>query len=132
MRGFAQAAVLAAVMLGSPPGLAQDATESLRAKAAQGDYEAQRDLASCLGEEPSECRSQPAPDPVQACKWRMVIVTSEHPSVSDGDVEAYRRDCGYQTISQLEQAAALAEAQRLFVEIYKRDMPVKLLLPVGR
>jgi hypothetical protein len=62
----------------------------------------------------------------------MVIVTSEHPSVSDVDVEAYRRDCGYQTISQLEQAAALAEAQRLFVEIYKRDMPVKLLLPIGR
>jgi hypothetical protein len=62
----------------------------------------------------------------------MIILTSEHPRVGDADEEDYQRDCGFQTIGQLEQAAALAEAQRLFSGIYKRDMPVKRLLQTTR
>jgi hypothetical protein len=62
----------------------------------------------------------------------MIIVTSEHTGVTDTDREAYQRDCGFQTISQLEQAAALVEAQRLFSGIYQRDLPVKRLLQTDR
>ena len=92
----------------------------------------QRNLAGCLGEEAGECPIKPQPNPVDACTWRMIIVTSEHSKVTDADKEAYKRDCSFQTISQLEQAAALAEAQRLFSEIYKRDMTVKRLLQTER
>jgi hypothetical protein len=130
MRCVAQATVLM-VLLGVSGAIAQDTVGGLRAKATQGDYDAQRILAGCLGEE-GECPIQPEPDPVQACTWRMVILTSENPRVGEVDGKAYERDCGFQTIGQLEQAAALAEAQRLFSEIYKRDMPVKRLLQTTR
>jgi hypothetical protein len=131
MRGIARAVVLTC-LLWVIPAAAQETFENLRARALQGDYEAQRNLAGCLGEKPAECPFQPAPQPVEACTWRMIIVTSEHPKVTDTDMEAYQRDCGFQTISQLEQTAALAEAQRLFSEVYKRDIPVKLLLQLER
>jgi hypothetical protein len=62
----------------------------------------------------------------------MIIVNSEHPKITEAGRGAYERDCSFQAISQLEQAAALAEAQRLFSEVYKRDMPVKRLLQTGR
>lgn len=119
-------------LLWAMPAEAQGTLEDLRAKAIQGDFDAQRDLAGCLGEEPGECPIEPTPNPVKACTWRMIIVTSEHSKITDADREAYGRDCSFQTISQLEQAAALAEAQRLFSEVYKRDMPVKQLLQTGR
>jgi hypothetical protein len=116
------------LLVGTPPAVAQEALEGLKARATQGDYAAQRDLAGCLGEEAGECPIQPRPSPVEACTWRMIIVTSEHPAIADADREAYQRDCGFQTISQLEQAAALVETQRLFATIYQRDLPVKRLL----
>ncbi len=119
-------------LLWAMPAVAQEALGDLRAKALQGDSDAQRKLAGCLGEEPGECPIAPAPDHVAACTWRMIIVNSEHPKVTDADRAAYERDCSFQTISQLEQAAALTEAQRLFSEVYKRDMPVKRLLQTGR
>ena len=131
MRCVAQAMMLM-LLLGAPPAIAQETLEGLKARATQGDYPAQRDLAGCLGEEAGECPIQPRPSPVEACTWRMIIVTSEHTGVTDADREAYQRDCGFQTISQLEQAAALAEAQRLFSEIYKRDLPTKRLLQIER
>jgi hypothetical protein len=119
-------------LLWAMPAIAQATLDGLRAKAVQGDLDAQRNLAGCLGEEPGECPIEPAPNPVEACTWRMIIATSEHPKVADADTEAYQRDCSFQAISQLEQAAALAEAQRLFSELYKRDMPVKRLLQPER
>jgi hypothetical protein len=131
MRCVAQAIVLSALLQASPA-IAQPSLEDLKARAAQGDYAAQRSLAACLSAEAGECPIQPHPIPVEACTWRMIIVTSEHPAIADADREAYQRDCGFQTISQIEQAAALAEAQRLFSEIYKRDMPVKLLLQLAQ
>ncbi len=131
MRCVAQVMMLM-VLVGTMPAIAQETLVRLRAKAVQGDYDAQRILAGCLGEEAGACPIQPEPDPVQACTWRMIILTSENPRVSEVDGEAYERDCGFQTIGQLEQAAALAEAQRLFSEIYKRDMPVKRLLQTTR
>jgi hypothetical protein len=120
------------LLLGAPPAIAQETLEGLKARATKGDYTAQRDLAGCLGEEAGECPIQPQPSPVEACTWRMIIVTSEHTGVTDTDREAYQRDCGFQTISQLEQAAALVEAQRLFSGIYQRDLPVKRLLQTDR
>ena len=131
MRCVAQAIVLV-LLVGAPPATAQPSLEDLKARATQGDYAAQRSLAGCLSEEAGGCPIQPQPSAVEACTWRMIIVTSEHTGVTDADREAYQRDCGFQTISQLEQAAALAEAQRLFSEIYKRDMPVKLLLQLAQ
>ena len=131
MWGVASALVLLS-LLWTMPAVAQETLEDLRAKALRGDSDAQRKLAGCLGEEPGECPIEPMPNPVKACTWRMIIVTSEHPEITDADREAYERDCSFQMISQLEQAAALAEAQRLFSEVYKRDMPVKRLMQTGR
>ncbi len=127
MRCVAQAMVLV-LLVGAPPAVAQPRLEDLKAGATQGDYAAQRSLAGCLSAEAVGCPIQPQPSPVEACTWRMIIVTSEHTGVTDADREAYQRDCGFQTISQLEQAAALVEAQRLFTIIYKRDLPTKRLL----
>jgi hypothetical protein len=131
MRCVALSKVLV-LLVGAPPAVAQPSLEDLKARATQGDYTAQRSLAGCLSEEAGGCPIQPQPSPVAACTWWMIIVTSEDPAIADADREAYQRDCGFQTISQLEQAAALAEAQRLFSEIYKRDMPVKLLLQLAQ
>ncbi len=86
MRCVAQVMMLM-VLLGVSAAIAQDTVGGLRAMAVQGDYDAQRGLAGCLGEEEGECAVQPEPDPVQACTWRMIILTSEHPRVGDADEE---------------------------------------------
>ena len=127
MKRVAQAIVLAPLLCGASA-VAQETLEGLRARAYQGDPDAQRNLASCLGEDASECPTQPEPNAIEACAWRMIIVASGHAKVSDADVDAYQTDCGFQTLSRLEQLGALALAERLFVEIYKRDMPMVPLL----
>lgn len=115
--------------LAEAPALAQDGLEADRAKAMQGDVDAQRRLASCLGEEPGDCPAPPTePSPAEACAWRMVIIASGHARIDASDTANYERDCSYRTISQLEQVAALTQAERVFREIYSRDISLLPLL----
>ena len=57
----------------------------------------------------------------------MVILASGHGSVDASDTANYQEDCRSLGSDQ-ERAVALAKAEELFRDIYKRELPVKTLL----
>ena len=122
MRTIVIAAILAALV---PAASAQEALETYRRKAMAQDFEAQRETASCL--RTGTCVGSPVPNAIEACAWRMVILASGHGSVDASDTANYQEDCRSLGSDQ-ERAVALAKAEELFRDIYKRELPVKTLL----
>mgnify|MGYP006976758449 CR=1 FL=1 len=81
-------------------------------KAKAGDYQGQRNVAWFLhrGDSPPIKRN-----PIQACAWRLVIVSAGHAQVGPGDTGNVRIECG--RLSEAERAAAQARATQLLREI---------------
>ena len=104
---------------------AQEALETYRRKAMARDYDAQRETALCL--RTGKCVGSPAPNAIEACAWRMVILGSGHGNVDASVTANYQEDCRSLGSDQ-ERAVALAKAEELFRDIYKRELPVKTLL----
>lgn len=121
------ACVIAAVLLTCSSASAQDSVDHLRRKAMQKDYQAQRNLAFCLGTADEFCNGIVVPKPIEACAWRMIIIGSGNRQVDQSDVSNYRRDC-YSNISAQERSVALTQAEALFKKIYRKELPLGTLL----
>ena len=118
--------VIAVTLVASlPTASAQEALETYRRKAMARDYDAQRETALCL--RTGKCVGSPVPNATEACAWRMVILGSGHGNVDASDSANYQEDCRSLGSDQ-ERAVALAKAEALFRDIYKRELPVKTLL----
>ncbi len=118
--------VIAAILVVSiSAASAQEALAAYRRKAMARDYDARRETASCL--RTGKCVGSPVPNAIEACAWRMVILGSGHGSVDASDSANYQEDCRSLGSDQ-ERAIALAKAEELFRDIYKRELPVKTLL----
>ena len=122
MRMIVATGILAALI--SAPS-AQETLETYRGKAMARDYDAQRETALCL--RTGKCVGSPVPNAIEACAWRMVILGSGHGNVDASDTANYQEDCRSLGSDQ-ERAVALAKAEALFRDIYKRELPVKTLL----
>ncbi|MBX6722718.1 MAG: hypothetical protein IRY92_05730 [Dactylosporangium sp.] len=81
-------------------------------KAKAGDYQGQRNAAWFLhrGDSPPMQRN-----PIQACAWRLVIVSAGHAQAGPGDTGNVRIECG--RLSEAERAAAQARATQLLRQI---------------
>ena len=118
--------VATAVLVGSiSAASAQQTLETYRRKAMARDYDAQRETASCLST--GKCVGSPVPNAIEACAERMVILGSGHGNVDASDISNFRQEC-ISSLSNQERATALAQAEQLFKEIYKRELPMKTLL----
>ena len=84
------------------------------AKAWQGDYQAQRNVAYMLGR---QSYGAVRVDPIEGCAWRWVISTSGHPSAGTGDTSNLQMECG--KLSQTEQQIARARADRIMAGIHR-------------
>ena len=81
-------ALAAALMLIFAPAHAADNLAALKQKALAGDYQAQRNLAFGYSDQFSNQKK----NPVLACAWRMVILTTEQ--ADDTDMSNYNTYCG--------------------------------------
>lgn len=113
------------ICLSNSVAVAQESFETYEKKALRGDYGAQRNAAFCL--RTAECEGVIASQPMKACVWRMVILGSGHREVDASDIANYRLEC-FSKISQQERAVALTQAEVLFRRIYKRDLPLDVLM----
>lgn len=84
-------------------------------KAYSGDYGAQRNVAFCFRAS-STCGV--APDRVQGCAWRAVIIDAADPEMGDGDVSNFEVECG--PLSQAGRIAADSHAARIKTLIAQR------------
>ena len=123
MKTIAIAAILVASISAAS---AQETLETYRRKAMARDYDAQRETALCL--RTGKCVGSPVPNAIEACAWRMVILGSGHGNVDASDTANYQEDC-QSLVSDQERAVALAKAEELFREIYKREFPADRLPP---
>ena len=73
----------------------------------EGDYQAQRNVAYCLG---SKCDGVQQ-NKVQGCAWRAIIIDAADPAMSDGDVSNLNVDCG--SLDPAGRAAADTQAARI-------------------
>lgn len=94
-----------------------DTWEQAQAKAMRGDYQAQRNVAYGYSSHPYKGQDK---TPMLACAWRMVILKSGNPRVDQTDIGNFEVECGL--LSDVQKAAALAQAKALFKRVYGRDM----------
>jgi hypothetical protein len=78
------------------------------AKAWRGDYQGQRNVAFCQA---GKCGAGIAPNRVQGCAWRIVILASGSTEVGDADVQNMKLECG--KLDQVGRAAADAQAREI-------------------
>ena len=123
MKTIATAAMLIALISAAS---AQEPLETYRRKAMARDYDAQRETALCL--RTGKCVGSPVPNAIEACAWRMVILGSGHGNVDASDTANDQDDCRSLSSDQ-ERAVALAKAEELFQDIYKREFPADRLPP---
>lgn len=87
-------------VFGTAPYVRDVDLDKLRAKALQGDYQAQRNLAYFLQTEVRD----PEHNPMMACAWRFVILASDHPQADQSDTSNLQFACGSLTTSDQEAA----------------------------
>ena len=127
--GSMKTIVIAAILVASiSAASAQAALETYQRKAMARDYDAQRYTAVCL--RTARCVGSPAPNAIEACAWRMVILGSGHSEVDASDIANYQHECQSLIVDE-ERASALTKAEELFRDIYKREFPADRL-PAGR
>jgi hypothetical protein len=118
--GVGTSLVLAAISTARAQGI-----EAIRDKAMQGDSTAQRNMAYCL--RTGACGGGVVMKPIKVCAWRIVILGSGRREVRHADIGKYRLDC-VSRLSGQERAMALRQAETLFRQIYKRDLPQEALV----
>ena len=74
-------------------------------KAYEGDYESERNVGNCLQ---SGCSGALRKNPIQACAWRMVLMTSGSPKVNDLDAADLKIACGRLAEAERQDAAQRA------------------------
>lgn len=84
----------------------------------RGDYQGQRNVSFCLS---SGCDGAVKENPVGGCAWRIIIMASGSPKVDDTDTQNHKLYCG--RLTNVERAAAHAQAERTFAAIYGRNLP---------
>lgn len=89
----------------------------LRARA--GDYQAQRNIAHMLGATRGgmlrDHYAGVTANPIEACAWRLVIITSGHPQAHTGDVTNVRMTC--ERLTGPERQAVLIRAEQITTAI---------------
>lgn len=82
------ATLVGALMLAISPAHADESTATIKKKALAGDYQAQRNLAFGYSDRFSDQKK----NPVLACAWRMVILTTDQ--ADETDMSNYNTYCG--------------------------------------
>lgn len=91
------------------------------ARAMQGDYQSQRNIAWCFVD---GCYGVEPIDDVRACAWRLVIAAAKNPKSDASDPENVRIDCD-QALTAEDRASAAKKAEALFRKIYGRPLPAR-------
>jgi len=92
MRGLTRGMTALLIAL-TGPALAVDDAATLLKRAQAGDYESQRNLSYVL------FHGEGIPkNIIEACAWRVVIVSSQHAKVVENDISALDIACGSQTV----------------------------------
>ena len=84
-----------------------------------GDYQAQRNVSFCLV---TGCDGFIVQNVLLGCAWRVVIIASGNPKVDQTDIGFLSVYCS-KPLDALQRSAANAQAQALFRDVYKREMP---------
>lgn len=84
----------------------------------RGDYQGQRNVSYCLS---TGCDGAVKENGVGGCAWRIIIMASGSPKVDDTDTQNHKLYCG--RLTDVERAAAHAQAEQTFSAIYGRKLP---------